>query len=153
MPSDKVVQHMCRKGMTTHNVLAVCDFDVRFTLVLTGWPGSVHDMRVFTDAMTKYGDMFPHPSTGKYLPMLQLQLLVQLVETYKTVLLCRKFFYLVDSGYSNCPGYLTPYKETKYHLLEYREGPEPKGKKEIFNFAHSSLRNVIERSFGVLKMK
>ena len=30
---------------------------------------------------------------------------------------------------------------------------EPQGEKEIFNYAHSSLRNVIERSFGVLKMK
>jgi hypothetical protein len=62
-------------------------------------------------------------------------------------------FYLVDSGYPNCPGYLTPYKGTKYHLPEYREGPLPKSKKEIFSFAHSSLRNIIERSFGVLKMK
>jgi hypothetical protein len=25
VPSDKVVQHMCRKGMTTQNVLTVCD--------------------------------------------------------------------------------------------------------------------------------
>ena len=29
----------------------------------------------------------------------------------------------------------------------------PSGKKENFNYAHSSLRNVIERSLGVLKMK
>ena len=29
----------------------------------------------------------------------------------------------------------------------------PRGKKELFNYLHSSLRNVIERSFGVLKMK
>jgi hypothetical protein len=29
----------------------------------------------------------------------------------------------------------------------------PRGKKKLFNFAHSSLRNIIERSFGVLKMK
>jgi hypothetical protein len=29
----------------------------------------------------------------------------------------------------------------------------PRGKNELFNFAHSSLRNVIEQSFGVLKMK
>ena len=28
-----------------------------------------------------------------------------------------------------------------------------RGKKEVFNFVHSSLHNVIERSFGVLKMK
>lgn len=29
----------------------------------------------------------------------------------------------------------------------------PRGKKELFNYLHSSLRNVIERAFGVLKMK
>lgn len=62
-------------------------------------------------------------------------------------------FYLVDSGYPNRPGYLAPYKGTKYHLPEFKEGPRPRGKKEVFNYLHSSLRNVIERSFGVLKMK
>jgi len=90
VPSDKVVQHICRKRMITQNVLVVCDFDMRFTFVLAGCPSSVHDMRVFTDAMTKYGDMFPHPPTGKQLLMLQSQLLVQLVQTYKNVLLCKK---------------------------------------------------------------
>jgi hypothetical protein len=59
----------------------------------------------------------------------------------------------VDSGYPNCPGYLAPYRGTKYHLLEFRQGPIPRGKKELFNYAHLSLRNVIERSFGVLKNK
>jgi hypothetical protein len=38
-----------------------CDFDMFFTFVLAGWPGSVHDMRVFDDAMTTYEDQFPHP--------------------------------------------------------------------------------------------
>ena len=67
VPSNKLVQHMCRKGMTTQNILAVCDFDMRFTFVLAGWPGSIHDMIVFTDAMTKYNHVFPHPPTGKHL--------------------------------------------------------------------------------------
>ena len=66
VPSNKFVQHLCRKGMTTQNVLAVCDFDMRFTFVLAGWPGSVHDMRVFNDAMTTYNHVFPHPPTGKH---------------------------------------------------------------------------------------
>ena len=44
-------------------------------------------------------------------------------------------------------------KGTKYHLPEFRHGPRPSGKKEVFNFVQSLLRNVIERSFGILKMK
>ena len=55
---------MDRKGITTQNVLAICDFDMRFTFVVAGWPGSVHDMRVFSDAIQKYGDKFPHPPPG-----------------------------------------------------------------------------------------
>jgi hypothetical protein len=44
-------------------------------------------------------------------------------------------------------------KVQKYHLPKFRQGPMPRGKKELFNYTHSSLRNVIERSFGILKMK
>ena len=67
VPSDKLNQYMSRKGKTTQNVLAICDFDMRFTFVLAGWPGSVHDMRVFNDATTKYSHLFPHPPPGIFL--------------------------------------------------------------------------------------
>lgn len=127
VPASKVAQYVGRHGYSTQNVLAICDFDMKFTFVVAGWPGSVLDMRVFSDAVRKYGDKFPHPPPGK--------------------------FYLVDSGYPNRPSYLAPYKGTKYHIPEFRQGPRPSWKKEVLNFAHSSLRNVIERSFGVLKMK
>jgi hypothetical protein len=42
-----------------------------------------------------------------------------------------------------------------YHILDFRHhrGRPPQGKHEIFNFLHSSLHNVIERAFGVLKQK
>lgn len=58
----------------------------------------------------------------------------------------------MDSGYSNMPGFLAPYRGMRYHLRDYR-GPRnaPKGSMELFNYRHSSLRNVIERCFGVLK--
>jgi len=61
----------------------------------------------------------------------------------------------VDSGYPNRTGYLAPFKGTTYHIPEFhhRSGRPPQGKYEMFNFLHSSLRNVIERSFGVLKQK
>ncbi|CAO2207659.1 unnamed protein product [Urochloa humidicola] len=127
VPSSKLLQYVGRHGYPSQNVLAICDFDMRFTFVVAGWPGSAHDMRILNDAINKYGDKFPHPPQGK--------------------------FYLVDSGFPNHPGYLAPYKGTKYHLPEFRQGPRPRGKKEVFNYLHSSLRNVIERAFGVLKMK
>jgi hypothetical protein len=32
--TEKVVQYTGRKGITTHNVLAICDFNMRFTFVV-----------------------------------------------------------------------------------------------------------------------
>jgi hypothetical protein len=110
-------------------VLAICDFDMRFIFLVAGWPGSAHDTRVLNHALTNFGDEFPIPPAGKY--------------------------YFVDSGYPNRTGYLTPFKGSTYHILEFRlrQHRPPKGKYEKFNYLHSSLRNVIERSFGVLKQK
>ena len=64
-------------------------------------------------------------------------------------------YYLVDSGYANRTGYLAPFKGSTYHLPEFRlrRDRPPQGKYELFNFLHSSLRNVVERTFGVLKQK
>ncbi|XP_059623049.1 uncharacterized protein LOC132266213 [Cornus florida] len=38
-----------RKGYTTQNVMAVCDFDMRFTYVLAGWEGSANDSRILKE--------------------------------------------------------------------------------------------------------
>ena len=62
-------------------------------------------------------------------------------------------FYLVDAGYPNRPGYLAPYRGVKYHQRAWRKGSGPSGTQEVYNKAHSSLRSVIEQSFGILKMK
>ncbi|WJZ94877.1 hypothetical protein VitviT2T_013700 [Vitis vinifera] len=59
--------------------------------------------------------------------------------------------YLVDAGYPQMSGYLGPYKGERYHLPDFRRGSSPRGKKEIFNHRHSSLRCTIERTFVVLK--
>ena len=57
------------------------------------------------------------------------------------------------TGYPNRPGYLCPYKGERYHIPEWHRGMEPKTPEERFNRIHSSISNVIERSFGLLKMK
>lgn len=68
-------------------------------------------------------------------------------------MLCVGNYYLVDAGYTNCEGFLAPYRGQRYHLSEWRNGRHPESPQECFNMRHSSARNVIERAFGILKMR
>ncbi|QHO27407.1 Putative nuclease [Arachis hypogaea] len=61
-------------------------------------------------------------------------------------------FYLGDDGFMLKHALITPYRGVRYHLKEFA-GREPENAYELFNLRHSSLRNVIERSFGVLKKR
>ncbi|XP_074271774.1 uncharacterized protein LOC141595707 [Silene latifolia] len=126
VPEEDQLRYRGRKSIPTTNVLAACDFDLLFTYVLPGWEGSAHDSRIFLDAIGNPSLKFPYPPRGKY--------------------------YLADKGYPERVGYLTPYPKVKYHENEFRGAP-PRGSKELFNMAHSSLRNCIERAFGVLKAR
>ncbi|KAL5131317.1 hypothetical protein HKD37_12G034225 [Glycine soja] len=68
---------------------------------------------------------------------------------------CRRFlsmYFLVDAGYTNGPGFLAPYRGTRYHLNEWI-GNTPQSYKELFNLCHASAQNAIERSFGILKKR
>ncbi|CAN0918096.1 Putative nuclease HARBI1, partial [Linum grandiflorum] len=63
-------------------------------------------------------------------------------------------YYLADAGYTNCEGFLTPFRGQRYHLKEWGPGPlRPNTPEEFYNMKHSSARNVIERAFGLLKMR
>jgi phenylalanyl-tRNA synthetase alpha subunit len=58
----------------------------------------------------------------------------------------------VDAGYSICEGYLPPYRNQRHHLEDFNQiGVE--SVQEKFNFHHLSLRNVVERAFGLLKSR
>jgi len=48
---------------------------------------------------------------------------------------------------------LAPFKGARYHIPDWKKGPAPSGEHEHFNHLHSSIRNAVERAFGVLKMK
>lgn len=126
---DVQARYRNRKKDLSQNVMACCDMDMRFSYLLSGWEGSAHDMAVFRDAKLKHGFRTPK---GKY--------------------------WLADAGYSNSDGLLVPYRGTRYHLREQRlaargGGGRPENAKELFNLRHSSLRNAIERIFGVVKRK
>ncbi|KAL5556614.1 hypothetical protein UlMin_038850 [Ulmus minor] len=53
-----------RKGYMSQNILAVVDFDMKFTYLVAGWEGSVHDSRVLRDAMSDPTFLFPTPPGG-----------------------------------------------------------------------------------------
>ncbi|XP_021721845.1 protein ALP1-like [Chenopodium quinoa] len=124
VPIEDRPRYRDRKGDLSTNVLAACDSDLRFTYVLPGWEGSVSDPRVLHDALRR--------PNGLKIP--------------------RNKYFLVDLGFSNCEGFLAPYKGTLYHLNLWR-GNTPTNYMELLNLRHSSARNTIERAFGLLKKR
>ena len=50
-------------------------------------------------------------------------------------------------------GFLAPYRGQRYHLNDWREGHMPTTHEEFFNMKHFAARNVIERCFGLLKLR
>ncbi|XP_058765965.1 uncharacterized protein LOC131639489 [Vicia villosa] len=62
-------------------------------------------------------------------------------------------YYLVDSGYPSLKGFLASYKNARYYLAHFRLAPGFRSRNETFNYYHSSLRSVIERTFGVVKAR
>jgi hypothetical protein len=41
---------------------------------------------------------------------------------------------LVDAGYPNMKGYLSPYKGERYHIPDFRDGSQAQGIRELFKF-------------------
>ncbi|KAL2506027.1 putative harbinger transposase-derived nuclease [Abeliophyllum distichum] len=132
LPASERLQFIGRKGYPSQIVLAACDFNMCFMFVLPGTTGNVHDNRILARAIHSADINFSEPANGKY--------------------------YLVDLGFVHRPGYMAPYKgpDIRYHFQEFPAEPNGRHRQfrnsqERFNFNHSSLRNIIELTFGVLK--
>ncbi|CAN1138609.1 hypothetical protein LINPERHAP2_LOCUS10797, partial [Linum perenne] len=61
-------------------------------------------------------------------------------------------YYLCHAGNTNAKGFLAPYRGQRYHLTEWGRNRLTTAK-EYYNMKHSKARNVIEKAFGVLKMR
>ena len=91
---------------------------------MSGWEGTAHDSKVLSSA---FDHGFP---------------------------VCEGKYYLGDAGYALQKFVLVPYRGVRYHLNEWANNDSgPKNAKELYNLRHSSLRNIIERSFGILKKR
>jgi len=94
VPDEAVARYRDRKGGVSQNILAVCDFDMKFTYMLSGWEGSAADSTVYADAQRKGLSLPP----GK--------------------------FFLADAGFPLCDTLLTPYRSIRYHLREWGEAKQ-----------------------------
>ncbi|GAA0185319.1 hypothetical protein LIER_32607 [Lithospermum erythrorhizon] len=125
LPLSDRPRYRTRKGEIARNVLGVCSPEMQFLYVFPGGEGSTADGRVLRDTITRRnGSVVPHDS-----------------------------YYLLDGGYTNCEGFLAPFRGQRYHLNDWRAGYQPNTSEEFFNMKHSSARNVIERCFGILKAR
>ncbi|KAG8388194.1 hypothetical protein BUALT_Bualt02G0100400 [Buddleja alternifolia] len=115
-----------RKGEISVNVLGVVNREMNFVYILSGWQGSAADGRVLHDAVNRVNGL--KIRNGQY--------------------------YLCDNGYINCPRFLAPYRSVRYHLDEWLAGSRvPQNAKELFNQRHTKARNVIERTWGIMKWR
>ncbi|XLR35030.1 hypothetical protein S83_062930 [Arachis hypogaea] len=90
VPESEKVRYRTRKDKIITNVLGMCNREMGFVYVLSGWEGSASDSRVLQDAITHRNSLkIPH---GNY--------------------------YLVDAGYINGPEFLAPYRGTRYHSMD-----------------------------------
>ena len=53
MSATDAPRYRGRKEYITQNVLAACDFDMRFTYVLPGWEGTASDSRIIKNALSR----------------------------------------------------------------------------------------------------
>ncbi|CAH9117738.1 unnamed protein product [Cuscuta epithymum] len=62
--------------------------------------------------------------------------------------------FLVDCGFANRRQFLAPFRGVRYHLQDFGgDGRHPGNERELFNLRHASLRNVVERIFGIFKSR
>ena len=141
-----------RKHDITTNMLGVVDWNMKFIYVLPGWEGLASDSKVLKDAMRiDRQDAFVVPEGTSLCSWLSFS------HVYFVTNLCICHigkYYLVDAGYTNGPGFLSPFRSTRYHLKEWAASIlGPQTEKELYNLRHSRARNVVERCFGLLKKK
>jgi hypothetical protein len=92
IPQHAHARYRNRKGFTSINVLAACNFDLEFIYVLSGWEGSAADSAIYHNAL---GTNLQIPQ-GRWL--------------------------LGEAGFPRCQGLLVPYRKTRYHLKGWARG-------------------------------
>ncbi|XP_065423564.1 uncharacterized protein LOC135975661 [Chrysemys picta bellii] len=123
-PDHQASQYINRKGYFSMVLQALVDHRGRFTNINVGWPGKVHDARVFRNS-----GLFRQLQQGIYFP--DHKITVGNVEMPIVI--------LGDPAYPLMPWLMKPYTGA----LD--------SEKELFNYRLSKCRMVVECAFGRLK--
>ena len=125
-PNRNHTNYYNRKGFYSVILQAVVDHRYCFTDINVGWPGCVHDARVFANS-----SIYEKASDGIILPS-------DIVQTI---------------GETTIPLYIIG--DSAYPLLSWLMKPFPNGtqdqEKKTYNYRMSSARIVVENAFGRLK--
>ena len=128
VPSQEKENWLCRKDFTATNALLVSDIEgnLTFQYAMFGAEGPGSDSLVLRHATTM------------------------------DLIFMKNCYLLGDGGYGLSRHILTPYRGVRYHLKEFQAGNplgRPNNREELFNLRHASLRNQVERAFGVMKKR
>uniref|UniRef100_A0A452GLE3 Putative nuclease HARBI1 n=1 Tax=Gopherus agassizii TaxID=38772 RepID=A0A452GLE3_9SAUR len=125
-PEHQGTQYINRKGYFSMVLQALVDHKGRFTNIHVGWPGRVHDARVFRNTT-----LFKRLQQGNYFP--DQKITVGDVEMPVVI--------LGDPAYPLMPWLMKPYTGS----LDSSQ--------ELFNYRLSKCRMVVECAFGRLKAR
>ena len=122
---DSYKAYVDRSGHKSVVVQAVVDCNGRFIDVFSGFPGSVHDARIFS-----HSNIFEALHEGQVY-----QEPIAIVDGHPI-----KPYLVGDAGYKLAPYLIVPYPGQNLPI-----------EKQNFNYWHSSTRMIVEQAFGRLK--
>ena len=90
--------------------------------MLAGWEGSVHDANILAGSMDQPDGINIFDDK----------------------------FYLGDFGYTCQPSVVAPFRKTRYYLNDLSSKNYPRTTHDFLNLSHSSLRVMVDTTFGSL---
>ncbi|OAY74504.1 hypothetical protein ACMD2_17091, partial [Ananas comosus] len=131
----------CRKGFTSQNMMAAVSFDHNFV------GNDLLPIENFDGCAKIEVSLFPKVA-------MIIVLLIILSYFQLVIILNIGKYYLVNSRYTSTDRFLAPYGGERYHISQFDANTRDRvhrNSRDLYNHRHAQLRNVVEKTFGILK--